>query len=170
MPILAVKPQAIFLDAAGTLFKAQFSSPSGLQLYPDARRLLGYIKARKMGDSPIKTGLITNWGQRIHGVLENFELQHHFDAVVCAAPPLHPKPDASIFIEACAQVALEPAVCLHIGDSLHDDVIGAQSAGLQSVWVRRRNLDEADNGIQVQLKSLLFSNLDDVCSFLLQEL
>jgi len=45
------------------------------------------------------------------------------------------KPCATIFLEACARVGVEPREVVHVGDSWRADVLGALGAGLRSAWI-----------------------------------
>lgn len=47
------------------------------------------------------------------------------------------KPHASIFLAASGLAGVPPQAVLHVGDDAHHDVIGAQAAGMQAVWVNR---------------------------------
>jgi putative hydrolase of the HAD superfamily len=51
------------------------------------------------------------------------------------------KPDPRIFHEACRRLGCAPADVLHVGDDLVLDVLGARSAGLQSVWLLREHCE-----------------------------
>ncbi|QIK80524.1 HAD-IA family hydrolase [Lysobacter sp. HDW10] len=48
------------------------------------------------------------------------------------------KPDARIFLHACALLGHAPEHVLHIGDDLAADVRGAQSAGMPVCWIHPR--------------------------------
>ena len=47
------------------------------------------------------------------------------------------KPQASIFLAACARLGHAPGEVLHVGDHVEADVAGAARAGLRSCWIRR---------------------------------
>ena len=47
------------------------------------------------------------------------------------------KPDASIFLAACAAAGAAPSRVLHLGDDLGTDVDGALAAGLHAGWICR---------------------------------
>lgn len=49
------------------------------------------------------------------------------------------KPDAKIFWYACDKLKLQDAEAWYVGDSYRNDVEGAKSAGLHSIWINRRN-------------------------------
>jgi len=46
------------------------------------------------------------------------------------------KPSPAFFHTACASLNLDPAECAMVGDDLENDVLGAQSCGLQGILVR----------------------------------
>ncbi|WP_295015625.1 HAD family hydrolase [uncultured Micrococcus sp.] len=48
-----------------------------------------------------------------------------------------PKPDPAPFLEGCRRLGLPPERVACVGDSLENDVRGAQAAGLVPVWLRR---------------------------------
>ncbi len=50
------------------------------------------------------------------------------------------KPDPRIFAAACEALQLPPEEIVFVGDDLLLDVEGAQRAGMQAVWVDRKNL------------------------------
>lgn len=69
-------------------------------------------------------------------------LRYHrldFDYVVTSEDARSYKPDARIFRTALEQTAWRAENVLHVGDSLHADVFGAQRLGIGGVWVCRPN-------------------------------
>jgi FMN phosphatase YigB (HAD superfamily) len=82
-------------------------------------------------------GLVSNFdhGPTAHRLLSRFGLTDYFRTVVVSADVGVLKPAAEIFEMACTRLATLPAHCLHVGDSLEDDVVGATAAGMTSVWV-----------------------------------
>jgi putative hydrolase of the HAD superfamily len=110
----------------------------GVDIFPDALRLLGACRRRTLGDVTLRTAVITNWGYRVRQMLENLGIDDCFDAVVCADDVHDAKPSAEIFHFACRAVDLPQRACVHVGDSLFDDALGAQAAGLEAVWVHRK--------------------------------
>lgn len=63
------------------------------------------------------------------------------------------KPDAALFAEAALRLGVAADRCLMVGDSLQADVLGARSAGFQSVHLLRGTAGTA-------------SSLDQVCAWL----
>lgn len=160
--------RAIFVDASGTIIQASQFSQFGLIVSPDARSLLFALKQRSVKGTSVKSGLITNWGSRIYGVVDELALNEHFDTVICALPPLKAKPDPTIFLAACTELGVEPSSCVHIGDSLYDDALGAQGAGLQALWINRGRVKLSDQEVELasQLKHPVFPDLQAAFTYL----
>ena len=69
--------------------------------------------------------------------LERVGLSAYFKGGISAARFGVAKPHASIFSAAATLAGVAPHHVLHVGDDAHHDVIGAQGAGMQAVWVNR---------------------------------
>ena len=65
-------------------------------------------------------------------------LQGIFRFVVMAEEHGVQKPDTRIFEIALDQAGCDPHEIIHIGDSLEDDIKGANDAGITSVWLNPR--------------------------------
>lgn len=66
------------------------------------------------------------------GLAHHFEINLHAGALGCA------KPDARAYLALAASLTLQPAEILFVGDDPHADVVGPRAAGMQTVWVNRR--------------------------------
>ena len=60
-----------------------------------------------------------------------------FDGLVSSERARSYKPDAGIFQYAMKMMDVSPERCLHVGDSLHSDIRGAQELGITGVWIER---------------------------------
>jgi len=60
-----------------------------------------------------------------------------FDGVVSSERARSYKPDRLIFEHAWSLLGVCPGRCVHVGDSLHSDVGGAQAVGITAVWIER---------------------------------
>ena len=69
--------------------------------------------------------------------LEKVGLAAYFQGGISAAKFGVAKPHVSIFHAAAALAGVQPHEVLHVGDDAHHDVLGAQAAGMQAVWVNR---------------------------------
>ncbi len=69
--------------------------------------------------------------------LEKVGLSTFFKGGISAARFGVAKPHVSIFHAAAGLAGVQPHEVLHVGDDAHHDVIGAQAAGMQAVWLNR---------------------------------
>ncbi len=122
-------------DDAEVLARAvydEFGSAELWRLYDDV--VPAFERLREEG---IRVGVISNWDSRLESVLDGLGLTPYLDTVVCsAAVGLH-KPDPRIFDLACARLDVLPEHCVHIGDHFYSDIVGARSAGLAAVLIKR---------------------------------
>ncbi|RNF40243.1 HAD family hydrolase [Planococcus salinus] len=65
------------------------------------------------------------------------EISPYFDHIVISGDFGKGKPDPGIFKHALAKFDLEAEEVLMVGDNLLTDIIGAENAGIRSVWVNR---------------------------------
>ena len=79
----------------------------------------------------------SNWDVSLHDVLERTGLRELLDGVVTSAQVGSAKPAGELFAAALALADATPAQALHVGDSLDEDIAGANAAGIDAVWVRR---------------------------------
>jgi putative hydrolase of the HAD superfamily len=110
-------------------YAAFYAERNRVEYYPDALAALQRISARlpvfalsngnadlaRIGIAHLFVGQL---GSREHGVA---------------------KPDASIFLAACARLDCDPHEVLHVGDHVDMDVVGAARAGLRTAWVHRED-------------------------------
>ncbi|MFB6070864.1 MAG: HAD family hydrolase [Halanaeroarchaeum sp.] len=87
-----------------------------------------------VGDRPI--GLVTN-GERAHQrqKLESLGIEGTFDAIVYGGDTVPAKPATEPFDVVLDEIGVAPGDAVHVGNSLADDVAGANRAGVTSVWV-----------------------------------
>ncbi|MGM0397385.1 MAG: HAD family hydrolase [Halobacteriota archaeon] len=87
-----------------------------------------------VGDRPV--GLVTN-GERAHQwqKLETLGLTDTFDTIVYGGETTPSKPSPEPFEIALGELGVEPDATIHVGNSLSDDIAGANRVGVRSVWV-----------------------------------
>lgn len=80
-----------------------------------------------------------------------------FDHVVTSERARSYKPDATIFELALDEMGVPPDRAVHVGDSLHSDVAGAQAVGIYAVWIHRdgRISDIGDAQPDCTIRSLI---------------
>lgn len=100
----------------------------------DARPTLHALRARGL-----RTGLLSNthWPREQHeSWLERDGLLRLLDARVYTSDLDVVKPHPDAFRALLHAVGVAPQQAVFVGDRLHDDVSGAQAAGMRAVWVR----------------------------------
>lgn len=122
-PDLATDLATAYLDAY---------DPSAVRFRDGAERALETARER----GPI--ALVTNGGRQTQTAkLETLGIADAFDAAVFTDPAagIEPKPSATPFEMALAELGTDPDRTLHIGDSLRADVAGANAMGMTSTWL-----------------------------------
>jgi putative hydrolase of the HAD superfamily len=85
-----------------------------------------------------RLGLLTNgdpWLQRRK--IEGAGIRSYFDVIVVSGEEGIGKPDARIFRTMLSRLGVTPAESAMIGNSLKDDIRGAQQVGMKAVWINR---------------------------------
>jgi len=80
--------------------------------------------------------LVSNFYGNIHTVLREFHLDGLFQQIVESAVVGVRKPDPQIFTLGVHALSLRPEEVIVVGDSLDKDILPAQQAGCQAVWLR----------------------------------
>lgn len=116
----------------------ELRDPSAVAFRPGAETALEH--ARERG----QVGLITNGGRETQmKKLETLEIADAFDVRVFVDPSagILPKPNAAPFAYALSELGASPEATIHVGDSIHADVAGANAFGLDSALVDDRGRD-----------------------------
>lgn len=109
-----------------------FAQPDVWRVFSECRDVLQTLQ-----EQGYIIGVISNWDTRLYDILHGLELMPYFEHVSISAVVGWEKPHREIFRHATDAVNVAPERALHIGDSLQADVIGAQQAGLQPLWLQR---------------------------------
>ena len=108
-----------------------FAGPEPWLVYDDVAEHLRRWRARG-----IRLAVVSNFDQRLIGLLEALNLAELFDAVVVSSVVGAAKPDPLPFQRALEALQLPAAAVWHIGDSPEDEA-GAQAAGVRCLLIRR---------------------------------
>ena len=145
----------VFFDAAGTLIASNPYHKLGVALFEDVLPTLKCFSENLENNCQFHLGVITNWGSRVHHILEELKVNAYFPTVVCADDVPNPKPHKDIFIHAATLTGLLPHQCFFVGDSFFDDAVGACGAGFQGVWLNRRGGTGGDHQALLPMVSSL---------------
>lgn len=117
--------------ALGPALFAHFASPEPWLVYDDVAEHL-----RRWRTRGLRLAVVSNFDQRLPGLLDGLGLAGLFDAVVVSSVVGAAKPDPRPFERALEQLQLPAEAVWHIGDSPEDEA-GAQAAGLRCLLIRR---------------------------------
>lgn len=92
------------------------------------------------------------------------ELVPYFDQIVISGAFGRGKPDPSIFEHALSLMSLKNDEVIMVGDNLMTDILGANRAGIQSVWINRHNkaCEEVVPAYEIQHLEELFPILEEL--------
>ena len=125
-----------------------FCHPKCWQLFDDVEEVLTRLQAEGYG-----LGVISNFDERLHLLLKNFQLNHFFQFVLCSKEVGYAKPDSRIFQVASELGGFDIRDCLHVGNRLDTDYEGALNSGMKAVLINRSS-DNAQKLDPLTLNSL----------------
>lgn len=134
---------------------AHFTTAAAWQVFTDTLPALEHLRARGSA-----LALVTNFDARVFPLLENLGLARFFRTVAIPGVAGSAKPQPGIFRYALTELGLRGEQVVHVGDSLDDDVLAAQSAGLEAIWLDRKGPATSQPGVPriaslVELPALL---------------
>ena len=92
------------------------------------------------------------------------ELVPYFDHIIISGDFGKGKPDPAIFEHAMSRIDVQKEEVIMVGDNLMTDIIGANRAGIQSVWINRHQKERNEVIPTYEIKNLseLFQILKDL--------
>jgi HAD superfamily hydrolase (TIGR01549 family) len=125
--------------------------------YPEAISVL-----RELADRDLRLGMFSNATHDpfIQRLVDRFGFRPWLDPVLSSAGTGIRKPDPAAFAPILAKWGLPPQSVIMVGDTLDADILGAQRAGLHSVWLRSRD-DARQEGDGYSLPGALASIVPD---------
>ncbi|QED47785.1 HAD family hydrolase [Cytobacillus dafuensis] len=82
------------------------------------------------------------------------EIAPYFDHIVISGDFGRGKPDPSIFEHALSLMSLKKEEVIMVGDNLMTDILGANRAGIISVWINRHNKEKSEVIPSYEIKHL----------------
>ena len=111
-----------------------FARPDTWMLYPETVKVLEGLKTQQY-----ELGIISNFDSRLFVGLRGLGIADYFQTVTISSLAHAAKPSGRIFTQALEKHAVDPDDAVHVGDSLDEDVKGAQQAGLTGILVERES-------------------------------
>ena len=117
-------------DACFTALWRHYGSAGAWRLAPGARAALEALAGRG-----VRLGVLSNFDQRLRGVLRELGLHASFEVVTLPADAGAAKPERLIFDVCLKRLGLAPQRVLYVGDRAVEDVTAAKGAGLLALDV-----------------------------------
>lgn len=121
----------------GQRMHRRFMTLETWRLFPDALPTLEAVQRRRQADGLV-VGVVSNWEDWLETLLAQLQVHTFFDFLTISAGVRSEKPDPAIFRAALERSGRPATETLHVGDSLHADVRGAQAVGITPVLLDRR--------------------------------
>lgn len=119
-----------------------FARPEAWHIFDDVIPALDALTTRGF-----KLAVISNWDERLRGLLKSLKLNHYFEVLVISCEIGVPKPSPAIFQHATLKLGLPAHEILHVGDSWEMDVEGARAAGFQALQIHRTAANRTADGL-----------------------
>jgi putative hydrolase of the HAD superfamily len=127
-----------------------FADPANWVRDPEALSTLRTLRERGL-----TIGVISNFDYRLYRILDGLGLHHWLDSITISSEIGFAKPSAKLFEAALDRHQLLPTEALHVGDSEHLDLAGAESAGIRAVLLNPKLIDPIRiQGLSAQISSL----------------
>jgi putative hydrolase of the HAD superfamily len=125
-------PEAAETDLPQRLLET-FIRLDSYRLYDDALPTLDALR-----EAGLRLGVVSNWEEWLERLMVSLGIRDHFDFAVISGLTGYEKPDPEIFHAALSAAEVAPEQALHVGDSLRDDVAGAQAIGIRAILLDRK--------------------------------
>jgi len=109
---------------------ATFGRAQAWRVNPGLEALLAASREHRL-----RVGIVSNWDLRLRPLLEDLGFTRWADPVVISAEAGREKPDRELFGRALRALGVVPEQVVHVGDTWHDDVLGAVGCGMQAAWL-----------------------------------
>ena len=121
-------------------------------LEADAIPTLGTLR-----EQGYRLGMISNTSddKDVQQLVDRWELRPHFEAIITSAGCGFRKPDERIFRLALDTLGVLPEQAAMVGDTLEADILGANQAGLYSIWITRRSQDPQEGELTIQPQAVI---------------
>jgi len=102
----------------------------------------------QLSSNGYKLGLICNTGRTpgfmLRKFLEDYDILKYFDSALFSDETIIRKPDVEIFKKSLRELRADKQQTAHVGDSWENDILGAQAAGIKTVWISPESQSQAD--------------------------
>ena len=119
-------------------------------LLPGAKELLSGLR-----ESGYRLGIVSNNDGKTAEKCEQVGIAEYFKIIIDSTNVKLIKPDKNIFLLASQKLGTEPKDMLHIGDLYGADILGAMNAGIETIWINRKDGIDYEEINVLQARDLL---------------
>jgi HAD superfamily hydrolase (TIGR01662 family) len=133
--------RAILTKAVEAMFRI---TEAYWQVEADTHHTLASLRSRGF-----QLGLISNASDLsdLNRLVDNSHLREYFKCIVVSSQEKIRKPNVRIYEKALRLMNAKPENAVMVGDTLIADILGAQNAGLRTVWITRRANRAENNSV-----------------------
>tara|TARA_B100000780_G_C21124645_1_gene455929 strand:- start:781 stop:1404 length:624 start_codon:yes stop_codon:yes gene_type:complete len=97
---------------------------------------------KKLKKSNIKIGILTNGNSIIQkNKIKNLKLKKYFDLIIIAKEAGKEKPHKEAFSLILKKMGSDPKKSLFVGDNSKNDIVGAKSIGMKTLWINHLKIN-----------------------------
>ena len=109
--------------------------------FHDVIPCLDQLKSKRLN-----LGIICNGDyDRQVDILDRLGVKKYFDVITISNQKRLAKPNKHIFLEACNEASIKPEQAYYIGSDLVYDAIASKNAGMNGIWINRKNRTTYDD-------------------------
>jgi putative hydrolase of the HAD superfamily len=131
-----------------------------LQFYKNNWKAFGDVIPCLEALKPFTLGVISNgdYKQQVEK-LERIGIQQYFTYIITSSEIGFAKPHVNIFAEASKKAGTKAEDCFYIGDRLETDALGSKKAGMNGIWLNRK-----DDGVHEDI--IVISSLEQLATII----
>jgi putative hydrolase of the HAD superfamily len=99
--------------------------------------------------------VLSNWDRRLLRTLKDLRLDDFFEKIYISTLIGYAKPNFGAFQHVLDDLKVSPQEILHVGDTLEEDILGAQQANIRAVCIDRRGKSRPNPGETPVISSLV---------------
>ena len=123
---IGIHPEREIIDHIHQLYIRSFN----VELVPGVKEVLEPLSEK------YRLGVVSNAMSEVpRQALERSDLRKHFISITISRDIGIRKPDPEIFRYALSNMGIESHEAVHVGDSLEEDIKGAENAGMKTIWI-----------------------------------
>ena len=103
------------------------------RVYPEVLQTLNTLRSKDF-----HLVVLSNWDRRLLRTLKDLRLDGFFERIYISTLIGYAKPNPGAFQHIVNDLKVSPHEILHVGDTLNEDILGAQQANIRAVCIDRR--------------------------------